>query len=181
MRIVIIDDNRFMADIIQNSSESFSLYLSIFLSLLNVGSRSSSIMILENRIRLIEIQLRCQTLFNSPRNKSERRRRRMNSGTTLFVAWRRLLRNYVTVINLATINDANRLFRVITANYRRCITNWDIEFYASRVIQNEERNEYECLIDETRREVRNSYLFMVNIRSVANMLRKHLWKNVIWI
>lgn len=33
-RIVIIDDNRFMADIIQNSSESLSLYLSSFLLLL---------------------------------------------------------------------------------------------------------------------------------------------------
>lgn len=28
-RIVIIDDNRFMTDIIQNSSESLSLYLSL--------------------------------------------------------------------------------------------------------------------------------------------------------
>lgn len=53
----------------RTQGESLSLHLSIFLSFLNVGSRSSPIMILENRIRLIEIQLRCQTLFNSPGNK----------------------------------------------------------------------------------------------------------------
>jgi len=41
--------------------------------LLNVCSRSSPIMILENRIRLIEIQLRCQTPLNPPGNKSEGR------------------------------------------------------------------------------------------------------------
>lgn len=81
-RIVIIDDNRFMTDIIQNSSKSLPLYLSS--ASMNVGSRSSSIMILENRIRLIEIQLRCQTLFNSPGNKSGRGR--LNSGATLFAA-----------------------------------------------------------------------------------------------
>lgn len=41
------------------------------ISLLNVCSRSFPIMILENRIRLIEIQLRCQTPLNPPGNKSE--------------------------------------------------------------------------------------------------------------
>lgn len=89
-----------------------NLFLSIFLLLLNVGSRSSSIMILENRIRLIEIQLRCQTLFNSLGNKSGRGRR-TNSDVTLFVAWRLLLRNYVTVINPVTISDVNSLLCVI--------------------------------------------------------------------
>ena len=88
-----------------------NLFLSIFLLLLNVGSRSSSIMILENRIRLIEIQLRCQTLFNSLGNKSEKGRRKTNSDATLFIAW--LLRNYATVINSVTISDVNSLLRVI--------------------------------------------------------------------
>lgn len=61
-RIVIIDDNRFMADIIQRTWPD--------LSLLNVCSRSSPIMIPENRIRLIEIQLRCQTPLNLPASSS---------------------------------------------------------------------------------------------------------------
>lgn len=66
-RIVIIDDNRFMADIIQNPSGDIPSSspppppLTLSFSFLNVCSRSSPIMILENRIRLIEIQLRCQT------------------------------------------------------------------------------------------------------------------------
>jgi len=93
--------------ILYRTRANLFLSLSIFLSFLNVGSRSSPIMILENRIRLIEIQLRCQTLFNSPKNKSGKGGRRTNSGTTLF-ACRRLLQNYATVINPATISDVNR-------------------------------------------------------------------------
>lgn len=155
-RIVIIDDNRFMADIIQNSRESLSLYLSIFLSLLNVSSRSSPIMILENRIRLIEIQLRCQTLFNSPRNKSGRER--MNSGASLFAAWRRLLRNYATVINPVTISDVNRPLPVICNNELQTIyiTN-HLRYWILWAIRNTSWGE--CLMNETRKGMRNSYPF----------------------
>jgi len=170
--------------ILYRTRANLFLSLSIFLSCLNVGSRSSPIMILENRIRLIEIQLRCQTLFNSPKNKLGKGRRRTNSGATLFAAWRRLLRNYATVINPATISDVNRvasrdLQQRITDDALR--TAWHIEFYALRVIYSlsrGERRKCEYITDETRREVSNLYPFVINIRSAANT---HLWKNVIWI
>lgn len=147
---------------LEKISFSLSFHLSIFLSLLNVSSRSSPIMILENRIRLIEIQLRCQTLFNSPGNKSGKGR--MNSGASLFAAWRRLLRNYATVINPATISDVNRpLPWFATTNYKRYITN-HLRYWILCVIRNTSWEE--CLIDEKRNVIRIR-IQTVNIRSAT--------------